>query len=194
MTKIKICGIATLDDAVEISRLGVNMLGFLEDPVSPRYVKTQFLRIVRRSVSTPLVSVNVTRPLQVILENPYVDTVQVHRVLSEEELELAKSYSKKTILYVPSSERYLDYLRRVLDVTNMVLLDLERKGDRPNFDFLSKVLRDYPGLGVGGGISPDNVNDFLRLEPGWLDISRGVEDYPGKKNLSKVRKILEAIR
>ena len=194
MTKVKSCGIATLDDAVDISRLGVDMLGFLEDPVSPRYVKPDFLRIVRDNVSVPLVSVNVLRPLLVALKNPYADIVQIHRVLKEEELELLRSYFRKFILYVPSSERYLDYLRRVLDITNMVLLDLERKGDRPNFGFLAQVLRDYPGLGVGGGISPDNVHDFLKLEPGWLDISRGVEDYPGKKNLGKVRKILEAIR
>ncbi|AWR99998.1 phosphoribosylanthranilate isomerase [Metallosphaera hakonensis] len=193
MTKVKICGISTLDDALEISKMGVDMLGFLVDPVSPRYVKPEFINMVKSNVPSTLVSVNVVRPIEEML-TINSDLIQVHRVLKDDELERIRSSSNRFILYVPSSESYLSYLRKVLDVTHMVLLDLEKKSDRVNFQFLAKVLKDYPGLGVGGGITPENVGQFLELDPGWLDVSRGVEDFPGKKNLYKVRKLLEAIR
>jgi phosphoribosylanthranilate isomerase len=37
------------------------------------------------------------------------------------------------------------------------------------------------------------VYDYLALEPGWLDVSSGVEICVGKKDLDKVRRLKEAI-
>ncbi|QKQ99335.1 phosphoribosylanthranilate isomerase [Metallosphaera tengchongensis] len=195
MVKVKICGISILSDAVTISALGADMLGFLTDPISPRFVKPEFLKIVKNQVPSPIVSVNVKSNLEeMLVRSANADILQVHRVLNQEELEMITSFQKKVILFVPISEKYLPYLKKAIDFTEMVLLDLERKEDRPNMELISKVLRDYPGLGVGGGITLSNVSSFVALEPGWIDVSRGVESYPGKKNLELVKKLLEVAK
>ncbi|AEB94647.1 phosphoribosylanthranilate isomerase [Metallosphaera cuprina] len=192
MTKLKVCGIATLDDAIELAKLNVHMLGFVTDPISPRYVKFDFLNFLK-SLTLPLVSVNVFNIREAIRRTPSNFLIQVHRILNDDEMDIMTTYERKFIMYVPMSERYLPYLEKALNLTGMVLLDLERKSDKPDLNFASKVLKDHPEVGIGGGINLDNVREFLKLEPGWIDVSRGVEDFPGKKNLNKVRKLLEVI-
>ncbi|MCQ4345768.1 MAG: phosphoribosylanthranilate isomerase, partial [Sulfolobaceae archaeon] len=55
--KVKICGITHLEDAVMAKRLGSDMLGFVVQPGMLRYVKPEFLRLVKGEVDSPLVAV-----------------------------------------------------------------------------------------------------------------------------------------
>ena len=46
MTKIKICGITTLDDAIVAAEAGADFLGFILYPKSPRYVEPSVVRSI----------------------------------------------------------------------------------------------------------------------------------------------------
>lgn len=191
--KLKICGVASIDDAIEIDRIGVDFIGMVTDPISPRYVPEDIVAEVRKHVSTPVVSVKV-RGSPAELANSFADYVQVHRVLSIDELEeLASFNSKRFILYVPASLDYIDYLKKVQRYFDLVLFDSPAKG-RPSDPKVLKTLLDYhPGAGVAGGITLENVHLYLALEPGWIDVSSGVEVRPGKKDLDKVRRLREVV-
>jgi phosphoribosylanthranilate isomerase len=45
-------------------------------------------------------------------------------------------------------------------------------------------------LGIAGGINPSNIKDYVELNPAWIDISSGVESFPGKKDLDKVKIVI----
>jgi phosphoribosylanthranilate isomerase len=48
---------------------------------------------------------------------------------------------------------------------------------------------------LAGGLTPDNVADAARISGASLvDVSSGVEDRPGEKNLSKIKAFLDATR
>jgi len=190
--KLKICGVTNKDDAKALDAIGVDAIGVVTDPESPRCVGRELISKLKGFVNSPVVEVIISSPLSKA-RTSVADYVQVHRLLREEELEEVSTMSKKVILYVPASLEAIPYLLRAQRYSDLILLDSPRKGLKSDPKIL-KVLLDYhPGAGVGGGISPENVYDYLALEPGWLDVSSGVEICVGKKDLDKVRRLKEAI-
>lgn len=190
--KLKICGVTNMEDAKALEALGVDFIGVVTDAVSPRYVERNFVRELKRSVETPVVEVLVSSPLSMVITS-VADYVQIHRVLRGEELEELSTMSKRVILYVPAVREAIPYLLRAQRFTNLVLFDAPRKGLKSDPSILKTLLEYHPGAGVGGGITLENVYEYLVLEPGWLDVSSGVEVCVGKKDVSKVRKLKEVI-
>ncbi len=190
--KLKICGVTDTMDAIEISKMGVDYIGIVNDPSSPRYRPVEFIAELRKYIMTPVVSVRISGDITSFYNSP-ADYIQIHRVLRDEELELITTYSRKTILYVPASLEYIGYLKKVQRVTDLILFDSPVKGVRSDPRVLRILLDYHPGAGVGGGINPDNIYEYLSLEPGWIDVSSGVEIYPGRKDLRLVRRLKEVV-
>lgn len=194
--KLKICGNSTISDIIQLSSLDIDYIGIITDPISIRYVKPEFLSIVKKYTNKPIVNVKVNvniRELDIELEN--VDYLQLHRVLSDYEIELLKSYNThKIILYVPASMRYKKYLEKVIGLADMILVDSAKKGESVDLNVVKEFLKDYPNLGVAGKIGLDNINDFVNLNPKWIDISSSIEIFPGKKSIEKVNKIIKMVK
>ncbi|BFH74287.1 phosphoribosylanthranilate isomerase [Sulfurisphaera javensis] len=194
MIKIKFCGISHIEDAILASKLA-DFLGVVTDPISPRYVKPEFINIVKRFVDKPIVNVKVNGDLRVIINESDADYVQLHRVLSDNEIEETLSYSKKFIFYVPANEKFYSYFNTIIKKTNhLILVDSEKKGEKVNLEFAKKLVKEYDKVGIGGGITPDNVEEFLSLNPYWIDISSGIEKYKTKKDQEKMIKISEKVK
>jgi phosphoribosylanthranilate isomerase len=188
--KLKICGITNLDDAKAVAAVGVDSIGVVTDPVSPRFVERKLIEDIKSVVRTPVVEVIVTSPVSKVATSR-ADYVQIHRILSDEELEELTTLSKKVVLYVPALRNAIPYLLKVQKYTSLVLLDSPRKGVRSD-PLELKILLDYhPDAGIGGGITLENVYEYLVLEPAWIDVSSGVEAYPGKKDIEKVKRLRE---
>ncbi|MDK6028084.1 phosphoribosylanthranilate isomerase [Ignisphaera sp. 4213-co] len=191
--KLKICGVVNIEDAIEIDRIGVDFIGMVTDPASPRYVPETVVDEVRKIVHTPIVSVKVHGTPSDFAKSK-ASYVQIHRVLSDEELEeLASFDTRRFILYVPASLDYLHYLKKVQRYFKMVLFDAPIKGVRSDPKVLRLLLDHHREAGVAGGITLENVHLYLELEPMWIDVSSGVEIRPGKKDLDKVRRLKEVV-
>lgn len=123
--ELKICGNATISDVIELSKLDVDYIGIVTDPISPRFVKREFLSIVKKYTNKPIVSVKVNGDISEILKDlSVVEYVQIHRILTDSELELLRSYdTRRLILYVPASLEYKSYLRKVINITEKILID-----------------------------------------------------------------------
>ncbi|AHC51680.1 N-(5'-phosphoribosyl)anthranilate isomerase [Sulfolobus acidocaldarius SUSAZ] len=193
MVKVKFCGIANLEDAILAEKLGADFLGFVTDTVSPRFVKKDFIGFVKRYVTIPTVEVIVKGNVSESIDKTKADLIQIHRVLTRRELDEIHMYRKKVILYVPSSDTYQEYFRSVMSMGFNVLVDSEIKGSKVNLDLARGWAKEYE-IGIGGGISPDNLHDFLSINPKWIDVSSGIEKYKGKKDPSKMLKIIEGVR
>lgn len=191
--KLKICGVTNLHDAIEIDRIGVDLIGVVTDSSSIRYAPEEFVRELKREISTPVVSVKVKGSVRDLAES-FADYIQIHRVLAREEIEELSVYdTRRFIIYVPASLDFIDYLRQVQKYFDKILFDSPQKGT-PSDPVVLKTLLDYhSGAGVAGGISLENVHRYLELEPGWIDVSSGVESYPGRKDIEKVRRLREVV-
>ena len=195
MIKIKFCGISHVEDAIIASKYA-DFIGIITDPISPRFVKPEFIEIVKPLVNKPIVNVKVNGKIEDIVKEASADYVQIHRVLTPEELETTLSYGeKKFILYVPSSLKYEGYFELIVKKTNhMILIDSEKKGEKVNLEVAKKWVKEYEKVGIGGGITPENVEEFLNLDPYWLDISSGIEKFKSKKDPAKMIKIAEKVK
>ncbi|HOK67716.1 MAG TPA: phosphoribosylanthranilate isomerase, partial [Anaerohalosphaeraceae bacterium] len=82
-TKIKICGITNLDDAVTAAELGADLLGFIFYPKSPRYIDPQKARDIIAKIPTfvDTVAVFVNPTLQQVQETAqqgWFNWIQLH--------------------------------------------------------------------------------------------------------------------
>lgn len=190
--KLKICGIKSLQNAIEVSKLSVDLIGFVAEPTSPRYVPEEVIEEAKEIIKTPIVYVRASGPIEVMIKTS-ANFIQIHRILEDKELETLKTYNRKFILYVPASLNYINYLKKVQKYSDLILFDSPIKGSRSDPRVLRVLLDYHPDAGVAGGITVDNVHEYLELEPGWIDVSSSVEVSPGVKDLNKVRILKEVV-
>jgi len=191
--KVKFCGITNLEDAIKAETLGADMLGFIAQPGQIRYVAPSIIAKAKSVVKIPVVAVKLEMNFMEVLD--IADYIQIHKVLENNELEELNSYSAKFILYVPSSKEGLNYIRLIDKVHNAVpLIDSAKKGTKVDLEIAKELLNFRPDSGLGGGITPNNVQDYLKLNPAWIDVSSGIESTPGKKDEQKMKRIIEVVK
>lgn len=192
MIKLKICGVKYLEDVKFLNELKVDYIGMINEPNTPRFVDLEKIKEAIKISNVPIVMVKSSIKIDEI-ENMPSEFIQVHRVLSDEELEKITTTNKKVILYVPSRLDYINYLRKAIKYTKFILIDSFNKTNS-NIEVLKAMLNEYKEAGIAGGINTNNIYDYVNLEPGFIDISRGVEEKEGKKSKEKVEFILKVIR
>jgi phosphoribosylanthranilate isomerase len=203
MTKIKICGLTRVEDALLSAQLGADFLGFIFVPDSPRFIEpeaaAEIIRAVAASEASPK-AVGVFRDAS----NEYIrevaavaglDLVQLHGTETEEDistldLPAVKSFRVGDTLpdttSVPSAEWLLfdTYDERRTGGT----------GRRFDWSLLAMYPRSKPFF-LAGGLTPDNVGAAVSLaRPDAIDLASGVEAEPGIKDHDKLRSLFERVR
>lgn len=207
MTRVKICGITSLEDAQVAVDAGAHALGFvLAD--SPRRVTPDLAgRIVRAlppMVTT--VGVFVDAPIERVeetLEATGLHTVQLH---GREEPQYCASVSRPVIKRIRMDDQSTpETLQARFDRYDVagILLD-PGTGEGWSFDW-----RRFAGIGlagpsargssarrlmVAGGLDSDNVGEaIMLLRPYAVDVCTGVESAPGRKDALKILAFLRAV-
>jgi phosphoribosylanthranilate isomerase len=220
MTRVKICGITSLEDARMAVEAGADAVGFIFVENTPRFVTPeQVAPIVRRlpPFVTP-VGVFWDHPaghVKAVVEACGLRVVQFH---GDEKPEDCQGYSVpviKTIKLPPAttidglpeyrvSERFGAFLYR--KVVAAYLLDSqarwsEGEGREPLEWRGIRAMRDMQPresqlpIVLSGGLTPDNVATAVDIvRPFAVDVNSGVESRPGKKDRQKVRRFIEAAR
>ncbi|MCI0455065.1 MAG: phosphoribosylanthranilate isomerase [Candidatus Dadabacteria bacterium] len=201
MVRIKICGITNLEDALLSVDLGANALGFVFYKESKRYVEPDnALNIISKLPPfTTTVGVFANQDLDEIInirDKAGFDVFQLHgdetpnfckklgrnvikaiRVKDNITLEEIESYPVRAILFDTYSTK--NYGGTGESFKWEILKD---------FDLSKKVI-------LSGGLTPENVSLAIRIvNPYAVDVSTGVEDYPGKKDPKKLKRFIEAVR
>ncbi len=204
MVRIKICGLTDPDEAREVAGLGVDAIG-LVFARSPRKVEMEQARAIV-AVLPPLVQsvgVFVNETAEVIrraVDHCGLDLVQLH---GEEGPELCAALYPRVIKAVRVRSRE-DILRAVpyRDLVRGFLLDTHSEkahgGTGVTFDWSLAVeavdVLARPII-LAGGIRPENVREAVgAVRPWGVDASSGVEATPGRKDLYRVRSLVEAVR
>lgn len=205
--RIKICGITKPQQGREIASLGATALGFICVKASPRYVSSEQIRAVVEQLpkDTDKIGVFANAPIKEITQiavNSGLTGIQLHGEESPEfcqhlreslpEMEIIKALRIKA---VEDLNKVNVYFAKV----NTLLLDAyhpqQLGGTGKKLDW--QTLKQFnPGLPwfLAGGLTPDNILEALALlEPSGIDLSSGVENSPGDKDLDKVAKLFERL-
>jgi len=199
-TRIKVCGITRLEDALTASRLGVDAVGFVFYPKSPRYIEPMRAAAIIRELP-PFVSavglfVNPSQEeINRVLNSCPIGVLQLH---GDESAEFCQSQARRVIKAVPV-QTAAD-LKKAKRFPCPVLLDAKAPagvyggtGDRFDWSLLEGFTHDYP-LTLAGGLNIDNVREALAIRQWFaLDVSSGVEMSPGIKDADKMAAFIAAV-
>lgn len=205
MTKIKICGIKTLDDALAAVDTGVDYLGFNFYPKSPRYIDKQacaeissVLKKEYPHIKRVGVFVNsAVEEVRDILDTCSLDLAQLHGDETAEILQALDGKAFKAFRGVADVE--MDK-RMIADGELAFLVDASvtgvygGSGVTADWDGAAELAKKYPLL-LAGGLTPENVAEAIgRVKPWGVDVASGVESAPGKKDPSKMKAFVQAVR
>lgn len=201
MTKIKICGITNLKDALAAAKLGADAIGFVFSK-SPRKISPEKARDISLKLPWKVVRVGVfvNEPEERVNRAVRVcglDLVQLH---GDETPSYCSRISSRIIKAVRvKSEK--DLLRIKKYKVAAVLLDAYSKdrygGTGKTFDWKIALRAKKYGVPVilAGGINEMNVGEAVkRARPYAVDVSSGVESAPGRKNAKKMKKVIEIVK
>lgn len=205
-TKVKICGLTTLEDARFASGALADYLGFIFYPDSPRYVDPAKAGAIINWLEGPKkVGVFVNQPLDdvnSIAKTTGVDLVQLHGNESPEYCGLVeKPVIKVFHITENKSPRELKAeIEPYMDVTEYFLFDTKTDGlwggTGKTFDWniLNDIKEEKPFF-LSGGLNSDNVGDAIKMvQPTAVDLSSGLEESPGLKDFDKVEQFFDVMR
>ncbi len=207
MTKIKICGITNLADALHSAECGVDALGFNFYAKSSRYVEPTVVRNIVEKLSGDVFNVGVfvnedsERIVEVVNEIK-LDAVQLH---GDESPELVNRLMNE----LPDGVEVIKAFRVRLDFhpgevlkygCETVLLDAfsndEFGGSGKTFNWeMARSLTSDKKVFLAGGLSGENVGDAIRtVRPYAVDACSRLELSPGKKDREKVKLFIDAVK
>ena len=192
MTKVKICGLSTVE-AVETAVLaGADYIGFVFAE-SKRQVSLEQAHELAKLVTgkTKIVGVFVSPSLedleQAIGQVP-LDIVQIHGMFDET---LIPKISVPVIRAIQLS----DQEAKVTSPADFLLFDAPVAGSGQTFDWdLLKDQKIQQDFFIAGGLTVDNVRQAREtFQPYALDVSSGVET-DGRKDIEKIKAFIEGAK
>ena len=215
-TRVKICGVGHVEDALGAARAGADAIGLLFHAASMRNVTLQRASEIVSALPPMVTPVGLffdAEPAKVrqTARDLGLRHVQLHGAEPAEWLaELREFTILKTIRVDPADfGQQLELWRKaiarhrlthlhglVLETANVtggsgVANDWETiRRHRQRGDFIG-----LPPLIAAGGLTPETVGAVVRdLHPWAVDVSSGVESAPGRKSPEKIEAFLRAVR
>lgn len=204
-TRIKICGISQPQDAVFAAELGVDAIGLVFYPPSPRHLEiSRASKIV--AALPPFVSVvglfvdPTADQVKTVLDSVSIDVVQFHGEETPEECLAIAGENRSFIKAVRMRDGVdlKDKARRYARASAL-LLDAYFPGvpggTGESFEW-SRIPADIDKpIVLAGGLDPDNVAEAIaEVRPYAVDVSGGVESGKGRKDQGKMRSFVAAVR
>lgn len=203
MTRIKICGITNLEDALEAARLGVDMLGFIFYPKSKRYILPEKAFGVAKKLPPHIARVGVfvdekRKDVLKAARSAMIDILQFH---GDETPEYCDGFNSGFKVIKAFRLKNKEDLSRINEYNvDFYLFDTYMPdiigGTGKVFDRgIIKELKFSKPVILSGGLTPDNVEDAIRqIAPYGVDISSGLEISPGKKDAGAMKRFVENVR
>lgn len=217
MTKVKVCGVRSYENALMVAEAGADLIGLNFYPASPRFIDAESAEdLVRRLRARlgghcpVLVGVFVNESagrVRELVASVGLDCAQLSGDESPETLEKLRGIAFKGIRPKTAEDALVEagrYLHAIpadgrgpsllLDAFNPSLYG--GTGETAALD-VALALRDAaPRLMLAGGLNPENVAARLRaIRPWGLDVASGVEaGIPGIKDPDKVRAFIAEAR
>lgn len=201
-TRVKICGITRVEDGIQAASLGVDALGLVFYPKSPRNINTQQAQLICNELPGFVTTV-------ALFLDP--DESLVKRVLADVNIDLLQFHGCESAAFCESFDRpYIKALGidGVEDIEALfdqyvsaksILLDSHGAGkaggtgETFDWDSIPEDLRSK--IILAGGLKPDNVADAIKkIRPYAVDLSSGVELAPGIKDRNLMMSLMSEVK
>ena len=207
MTKVKICGLSTPETMQAALDAGADMVGLVFYPKSPRNVSLDQAAALaqqarsRAKIVTLIVDAD-DALIRSIVNSAQPDYLQAHGCETPQRLaEITRLFGVTVIKAIKVKEASdVAAAKAYKDAAEMILYDAKAPDDLlPGGNGLSfdrNLLKGKDGQFIlSGGLTPDNVTQAIRLTHAPIvDVSSGVENLPGNKDIHLIRKFIEAAK
>ncbi|MBE9101917.1 phosphoribosylanthranilate isomerase [Vacuolonema iberomarrocanum] len=206
--QVKICGITRAEQGQAIARMGATALGFICVARSPRYITAEAIRAIvphlPEAVERVGVFVNAT-PAELVqwVKVSGLTAVQLHGDESPQTcrdlrealpgIKLIKAFRVKHPNVLAQTDAYTAWV-------DALLLDAYHPtqqggtGQTLDWETLQSFRPAVPWF-LAGGLTPANVREAIALtHPDGIDLSSGVEQAPGIKDLQKVEHLFAQLQ
>ena len=211
-TLVKICGLTSEEQALQVAKLGAHAIGIISVEESPRYVSPEIKKKIFKTLESfypkiHRVSVVQNSPIDLIIKNflgnPSETIIQLH---GDEDIDYCKKIREK----IPNiglwkafrikTEKDLDKIQPFENFVDAILLDSWNEktygdsGKKIKSNYLKKLQFSKPWW-LAGGISIKWIDEILNeIKPDGLDISSSIEISPGLKDLKKTKEIINFLK
>ena len=211
-TLVKICGLTSKEQALQVAKLGANAIGIISVEESPRFISAEIKKEIFKTLEKMYpkierVSVVKNCPIDLIIKNflgnPSETIIQLH---GDEDIDYCKKIREK----IPNiglwkafrikTKEDLDKIKLYEDFVDAILLDSWNQetyggsGEKINSIFLKNLLFSKPWW-LAGGISIEWIDEILTgFNPDGLDISSSIEISPGLKDLKKTEDLFKFLK
>ena len=210
-TLVKICGLTSEEQALQIAKLGAHAIGIISVEESPRYVTAENKKKIFKTLESfhpeiDRVSVLQNCPVDLIIKNflgnPCETILQLH---GDEDIDYCKKIRKE----IPNiglwkafrikTEQDLDKIQPFEEFVDAILLDSWNEktyggsGKKIKSTYLENLQFSKPWW-LAGGISIKWIDEILNeVKPNGLDISSSIEISPGLKDLKKTAELIKCL-
>ena len=210
-TLVKICGLTSEEQAIQIAKLGAHAIGIISVEESPRYVSAEKKRKIFKTLEsfypkiervTVVQNCSIDLIIKNFLGNPSETIIQLH---GDEDIDYCKKIREK----IPNigiwkafrikTEKDLDTIKYFEDFVDAILLDSWNKetyggsGEKIKSIYLKNLQFTKPWW-LAGGISIEWIDEILtNIKPDGLDISSSIEISPGVKDIAKTADLINRL-
>jgi len=201
VTRIKICGVTSAEQAIACVELGADAIGVNFVPSSARRVDVPTARAITETVRDRVLVVAVVADMTVaamraLAEATAVGCLQLHGNEPAEDVAALLPHAYKAIRVASAED-----VRRAEDMPGeFVMVDakvagvLGGSGQTVDWSLVTGLAKRRK-LVLAGGLTPENVRDAIaEVRPWCVDVASGVEVSPGVKDLAKVKAFVDAVR
>lgn len=201
MVRVKICGITSLEDALQAVQVGADALGFVFHEKSPRYLSPEQAKSIISELPPFVQAVGLFVNADAGFINDTADRCR---------LDLVQLHGDEPPDYCVLIRRRVIKAFRVRDNSSLdpvkdyrvagILLDAYSPhaygGTGLTFNWeVAKAAADCRPIILAGGLTPGNVREAVeRVNPYAVDVSSGVEESPGRKDQEKVREFIKKVK
>ncbi len=211
-TLVKICGITSIEQAVQVAELGTNAIGIISVNESPRYISPEKKKEIFKTLkdlypNIDRVSVVKDSPIDSIIKGflgePNENIIQLH---GDEDIDYCQKLKQKVpniFLWKAFRIKNKEDLYKIKPYENFVdaiLLDSWNEetyggsGKRIEQKYLEDISFSKPWW-IAGGVSTEWIDVILKnIKPNGIDISSSIESAPGIKDLEKTKQIIKEIK
>ena len=185
-TLVKICGITSVEQAIQVAKLGTNAIGIISVDESPRYISPEKKKEIFRT-----------------LKDLYPNIIQLH---GDEDIDYCQKLKKRIPdvglwkAFRIKNKKDLEKIKPYENFIDAILLDSWNKetyggsGKKIKQQYLENLSFSKPWW-IAGGVSIDWIGEILKnIKPNGIDISSSVETSPGIKDINKVGLIIKEVK
>ena len=199
--KCKICGVSNLKTLNFIinHKFPPQFIGFIVNyPKSKRYVKTEKLKslinVDKKESKFVAVLVKPDKEILEKIKNLNFDYYQIYNCSPEEIKSIKHKYNKKIISAITvESKLDVESYKNFLTFSDIILFD--SKGYEKSIGFDHSMIENIPdnfNKMIAGNIQIDDILNYKNKKY-IIDISGGLEDANGEKNIDKIDKFLISV-